>query len=187
MNINKKFINLLNSFKMGSSSASSESGAFAKEFKVLEWNKCNHDGYCRITKHIYLRSVPLISKGAYVGATVGRVIGQICTFGLSEIGYDIYKLATGAGDGLNHYFLEMSFECNICHEFRTYTIDFTNDSEKNIRCGYYQYRTKDLNKKSGYWSFNEIERIIKDIPEKKYNITTYNCQHFAIEVFYRLL
>ena len=187
MNINNKLISLLNSFKMGSSSASSHSEVFFNIFKPLCWNKCNHDNKYKITNRIYLKRVPFISDAAYKSVTLGRIFGGILSLGLSETSYGIYKLATNAGDGPNHYFLEMNFECSICHESRYYTIDFTNDNEINFRCGYFQFRTEDRDKKSGCWGYNGIRRIIDDTPMKKFDPFKWNSQHFARNLFYNRL
>ena len=171
---------------MGSSSASSDSEVFFNIFKPQCWNKCNHDDIYKITNRIYLRRVPLISDAAYKRVTLGRVFGGIFSFGLSEVGYGIYKIATNAGDGPNHYFLEMNFECSICHESKYYTIDF-DESGIKFRCGYFQFRTEDRDKKSGCWGYNGIKRIIFDTPMKNFDIINWNSQHFARNVFYNRL
>ena len=74
-----------------------------------------------------------------------------------------------------------------CHESRTNTADFTNDSEKKFRCSYYQFRTTNGDKKSGNWRYNRIKRILDDIPERSYNNINWNCQHFTRNMFYKRL
>ena len=180
---------------MGSSSASSSAssdsssvlGSSFQRLSLSEECKRYHDGY-KSTNCIYLKRVPTISKAAYKGVKAGRILGGIFTLGLTEAGYGIYKLSTSAGDGPNHYYLEMEFECSKCHRSRAYIVEFFNDSEIKFHPGYYCYGTI-RERKYGDWSYYDIERIIERIKNQnwKYNSANWNCQHFARYIFYKRL
>ena len=51
-----------------------------------------------------------------VGLTAGRAVEAIFTLGLTEAGYGIYKGVTNAGDGINHYFVEILYWCTGCYK-----------------------------------------------------------------------
>ena len=172
----------MGSSSASSSSSSSSSSGYNKAFTFL--SKCDHNDK-KFTRRIYLKRVPDISPAAYKAVKAGRILGGIFTFGLTEAGYGIYKKATSAGDGPNHYYLEMDFECSECGKSRTYTIELTGDSRKHFDCGYYNDGVV-RDSKSGYWSYNEIKRIYNRMDED-YKQTTWNCQHFARNMFYKKL
>ena len=177
---------------MGSSSSNSSTNSYVKRFIKLK--TCTHSDYNKYKEHIYLKRIPLLDSGMDQAIKTGRILAGIFTAGLTEAGYGIYKGATGAGDGVNHYFLEMDFECSGCQKeieekmlngspIRTYTIELT-DTNKYFVPGFYINGEK-RDQKNGYWSYKEIEYEFNCM-KSDYDRGRWNCGHFAKCLFKKL-
>ena len=177
---------------MGSNSSNSSIVSYENNFVHLE--NCEHSGYNKYTKQIYLKRIPLFDSKTDQAIKTGRILTGIITAGLTEAGYGIYKGATGAGDGVNHYFLEMNFECFECQKLKkekllldaaikTYTIEFTEENKFFVP-GYYTNGEK-RDQKNGCWSYKEIEYEFNCM-KADYDITNWNCSHFAKMLFEKL-
>ena len=182
------------SSRSSSSSGSSDSSDFSvcynDKFQELNAPNCSHSKEDLYTDKIYLKRVPRFKPATNRGLIAGRVFAGIFTFGLSEAGYGFYKLGTSAGDGFNHYFLEMYFKCSKCEEKgistgKTYTLELKTD-RPYFQPGYYrdcEYRDS----KNGKWSYNFIQQKFEKLKDKEYNQTKWNCQHYARHYFHKIL
>lgn len=175
---------------MGSCTSNSSHVSYDKRFVNLM--KCGHSDYKKFTECIYLKRIPLLDTGLDQVIKTGRIVVGIVTAGLTEAGYGIYKGATGAGDGVNHYFLEMDFICSECQKekkyncycpIKTYTIELT-DKNKYFVPGYY-LNSEIRDTKNGYWSYKEIEDEYNSM-RSDYDGGMWNCGHFAKCLFKKL-
>ena len=191
-----------------STSFSSSSSVVDLEIKFTTKNPCIHSEIYKYTKNIFLKRIPLYDSKKDKGIKAGRGILGIVTAGLSEAAYGIYKGATGAGDGANHYFIEMNFECRKCqiipnivkktiakvlnkkeneiyHPITTYTLELRDDGKK-FQAGYFENSEK-RDCKNGFWSYDEVKKKFdSEEMDKTYDIVNWNCGHFAKKLFKKL-
>ena len=160
---------------MGNSSRSSSSSSSSKSnSSFTSHNDCS-------CSHSYCYSDTIATKSYHLagdaGLTAGRAIAGIFTLGLSEAGYGIYKGATNAGDGLNHYFVEIDYRCETCHFNFAKTYEwFGNDYSDIIeRFGYYSNYDNNRRKMNKRISYDTIESKFEK--SKSYNYS--NCQQYA--------
>ena len=107
--------------------------------------------------------------------TAGRAIAGIFTLGLSEAGYGIYKGATNSGDGLNHYYVKISYSCEKCSSSYSKTYEWFDNDEIIGRVGVYQHYDNDRRSMNKRLNYDTIENIFKNLKSRNYA----HCQQFA--------
>ena len=153
-----------------SSSSSSSSGNYGNRFSSS--SSCNCDKSYWHSENIYTKSYHLPGDA---GLTAGRAIAGIFTLGLSEAGYGIYKGATNAGDGINHYFVEIDYRCSNCGKIFYKVYQWWDDDEIVSNFEYCSNYDNDRRKSGRNLSYNTIESLFDTYKRRSYN----NCQFFA--------
>jgi hypothetical protein len=164
------------------SSNSSKSKDNNHEWTDSKGCNCEEKKYCS-SKKILKKSYRLPGDGAL---TAGRCIAGICTGGLTEAGYAVYKKATNAGDGLNHYFIEIDYYCDNCkyhNEFKkTYEWEWNAEMKCQEIKGYFgYYKEYDTIKDSidKQLKYETIEKKFDEFKKSTYD----HCQIFANKFF----
>ena len=107
--------------------------------------------------------------------TSGRAIGGIILLGLTETVYGVYKGIKNAGDGINHYFVEILYKCSNCGKNFSKVYQWW---KGNIIVSSFEYcYDYDNNRrKSGRnLSYSTIESLFDRYKERTYQ----DCQIFA--------
>ncbi len=155
-----------------SRSSSSNSSSRNNSNRFSSSYSCNCDKSYWYSKCIETKSYHLPGDA---GLTAGRAIAGIFTLGLSEAGYGIYKGATNAGDGINHYFVEILYKCSNCGK-NFYKVYQWWDGNEIVSDFEYCSNYDNNRRKSGRnLSYNTIESLFDSYKRRSYN----NCQFFA--------
>ena len=155
-----------------SRSSSSNSSSRNNSNRFSSSYSCNCDKSYWYSKCIETKSYHLPGDA---GLTAGRAIAGIFTLGLSEAGYGIYKGATYAGDGINHYFVEILYKCSNCGKYFYKVYQWWDGNEIVSDFEYCSNYDNNRRKSGRNLSYNTIESLFDSYKRRSYN----NCQFFA--------